>query len=171
MMGPLSTLGSRDKQIARNIARRAALLGFRNAAALHYTEEAARWQGIDQNKLSEKGQFPTEADCSSFATWCLWNALHVRFSLPDNVNAAKWQGGYTGTLIDCGQPVSKLSDVRWGDLVIYGEPGDTKHVAIVTNIGSPRGNGVHVISNGSEGGPYWLPYNYRPDVLSIRRYI
>ena len=28
-----------------------------------------------------------------------------------------------------------------------------------------------VISHGSEPGPFYLAYSYRPDVLSIRRYI
>jgi hypothetical protein len=34
-----------------------------------------------------------------------------------------------------------------------------------------QGIAVMVISHGSEGGPYFLPYNYRSDIQSIRRYI
>lgn len=173
MSGNLSNLRPIDKQIARTITRRAALLGLKNAAALHYTEESPRWMGISDRLESEKGQFPTEADCSSFATWCLWNGLFVRFNQPDNVNGENWDAGYTGTLVDHGRAIGKLSDVRWGDLVIYGESAsDTEHTAVITNIGTKSAGGVpHVVSNGSEGGPYWLPYNYRSDIVSIRRYI
>lgn len=173
MSGSLSNLRPVDKQIARAITRRAALLGLKNAEALHYTEESPRWDGISEHILSEQGHFPTEADCSSFATWCLWNGLYVRFGQPDNVNGASWTAGYTGTLLSHGQPVGKLIDVRWGDLVLYGTPGTSgAHTAVITNVGTPGAGRVpHVVSNGSEGGPYWLPYNYRSDVMCIRRYI
>jgi hypothetical protein len=42
------------------------------------------------------------------------------------------------------------------------------HCAVVVDMvnGTPM-----VISHGSEPGPFYLAYNYRPDVLSIRRYI
>jgi hypothetical protein len=173
MSGLLSNLRPIDKQIARAITRRAALVGLKNATALHYTEGDTRWMGIEKHLLSEKGEFPTEADCSSFATWCLWNGLFVRFSQPDNVNGEDWKAGYTGSLVDHGMPVAKLSEVAWGDLVIYGDGvSDTKHTAVITNVGTKSAGGVpHVVSNGSEGGPYWLPYNYRSDIVCVRRYI
>jgi hypothetical protein len=42
---------------------------------------------------------------SSFATWCLWNGLALRFGLGDIVNAAGWTAGYTGTMLEHGLPV------------------------------------------------------------------
>lgn len=173
MSGVLSSLRPIDKQIARAITRRAALLGLKNASVLHYTEGPRRWQGISEHLLSEHGHFPDYADCSSFASWCLWNGLFVRFNQPDNVNGEGWSAGYTGTQVGHGQPVGNLRQLAWGDLVIYGDsPSNTKHVAVITNIGTPSAGGVpHVVSNGSEGGPYWLPYNYRSDIVCIRRYI
>lgn len=173
MSGTLSNLRPIDKQIARAIARRAALVGLKNASALHYTEGSSRWQGISEHLSSEQGHFPDWADCSSFASWCLWNGLFLRFNQPDNVNGENWSGGYTGTLLDHGQVVGNLHQVAWGDLVLYGTPGTTgAHTAIITNVGTKNAGGVpHVVSNGSEGGPYWLPYNYRSDVMCVRRYI
>jgi hypothetical protein len=167
----LSNLNPGQKKTARGIARHAALLGLRHAPELHYTQSSARWQGINERKLSEKGQYPTEADCSAFATWCLWNALAVKFHQGDIVNGEKWRAGYTGTMLDHGMPVRRLSDVRWADCVIYGVPGTTgEHTAIITHV-EPGGRNLHVVSNGSEAGPFWLPYNYRSDIMCIRRYI
>lgn len=167
-----SSLSPKQKAVARAIARHAALVGLRNAAAMHYTQTASRWSGINQRKLSEKGQFPQFSDCSAFYTWCLWNALAVRFHQGDVVNGQKWQAGYTGTMLNHGTPIRDLSNVRWGDAVIYGTPGSTgEHTALITHVGGKRGSNLKVVSHGSEGGPYWLPYNYRSDIMSIRRYI
>lgn len=167
----LSNLNPGQKMTARGIARHAALLGPKHTAEMHYTQLAARWSGINQRKLSEKGQFPQFADCSAFVTWCLWNALAVKFHQGDIVNGEKWQAGYTGTMLDHGEPVRQLANVRWADAVIYGVPGSTgEHTAIVTHV-EKGGRNIKVVSNGSEAGPFWLPYNYRSDIMSIRRYI
>ena len=161
-------LSSQQQQQARNAAVNAAKLGLHNAAALHYTQGASRWQGIDNHLDASKGQFPNYADCSSFATWAIWNGLYLLFGMEDVVNASNWQAGYTGTMLANGKTVAKASDLLPGDCVIYGAPGSTgEHTAIVWQSGStPR-----VISNGSEGGPYDEPWNYRSDVQSLRRYI
>ena len=165
-------LNAKQKQTARNIARRAALLGQHHAPAIHYTQSPTRWQGISDTRFSEKGEFPNYADCSAFVTWCLWNALFVKFKQADVVNGQNWKAGYTGTMLNHGSVVRNKSDVRWGDAVIYGRPGTTgEHTAIIVRVGTPRGSDLRVISHGSEGGPYWLPYNYRSDIMCIRRYI
>jgi hypothetical protein len=96
----------------------------------------------------------------------------VRFGVSDVVNGANWEAGYTGTLINHGMRVQSLGNVRWGDAVIYGtSPSNTEHVAMITHTGDNKDKVIRVISNGSEAGPFWLPYNYRSDIVEIRRYI
>jgi hypothetical protein len=52
--------------------------------------------------------------------------------------------------------------------VIYGSGPPGVHCAVVVDIV----NGIPmVISHGSEPGPFYLAYDYRSDVLQIRRYI
>jgi len=164
-------LNAKERTRARRIAVRAALLGLRHASVIHYTQGGSRWQGIADTRFSERGQYPNYADCSAFATWCLWNGLYVPFREHDVVNGADWKAGYTGTMLSHGVPIRSIKNVRWGDCVLYGSPGSTgRHTAIVVRVGKPRGSKVMVVSHGSEGGPYFLPYNYRRDVQSIRRY-
>lgn len=160
--GP-SNLTESQRAEARNIAVAAAKLGLAHAPAIHYTQGGSRWQGISDTRYARQGQYPNYCDCSSFATWCLWNALHVRFGVGDVVNGANWQAGFTGTQLTHGVSVS-LSAMKPGDLVLYGRGYPGSHVAIY--IGGGR-----VISHGSEGGPYNLPYNYRSDIIGARRYI
>lgn len=76
----------------------------------------------------------------------------------DVVNGQSWRAGFTGTQLSNGISVSARSMLP-GDLVIY-----RGHVAIYV------GNGK-VVSHGSEAGPVLVPWNYRGDVVSIRRYI
>jgi hypothetical protein len=52
--------------------------------------------------------------------------------------------------------------------MFYGTEPPGKHVAVVVKV---VGGVPMVISHGSEAGPFYLAYNYRPDVLQIRRYI
>lgn len=169
-----SGLNGAQKATARAIARHAALLGLNHAPAIHYTQGSQRWQGIAEKRHSEEGHYPNYADCSAFVTWCLWNGLAAKYHQGDVVNWEKWQAGYTGTMLRHGDAIRDLGNVRWGDAVIYGVPGTTgEHTAIVTH--TPRDKAgprtIYVVSHGSEGGPYWLPYNYRSDIMSIRRYI
>lgn len=157
-----------QKAQARDRAVQAAWLGYNNKGVLHYTQGGQRWQGIASKLNARKGHFPNYADCSSFATWALWNGLYLGFAHDDVVNAAGWRAGFTGTMLANGAPVGKIANVLPGDLVIYGRGNPGAHVAIVVAVK----NGVPmVLSHGSEAGPFYVPYNYRPDVLSIRRYI
>jgi hypothetical protein len=154
---------------ARRVAVAAALLGYRNAGNIHYTQGSKRWQGIADTRYSKSGQYPNFADCSAFATWCLWNGLYVPYRKPDVVNGAGWKAGYTGTMLGHGVAIRNIANVRWADCVLYGRAGTSgAHVAIL--VGKRNGK-LMVVSHGSEGGPYLVPYNYRSDIMSIRRYI
>lgn len=156
----VSGLSSAHARQAVNLTLQAAVLGLHHAPAIHYTQGSSRWQGIDHDKKAYRGQYPTEADCSSYATWCLWNGLD-HFHHPDTVNGEHWRAGYTGTLLQHGKKVAKPLP---GDLVIYGNGFPGEHTAVYT------GGGL-VVSHGSEAGPLLLPWRYRSDVLAVHRYI
>lgn len=163
----MTTLTQGQVNQARNMVVRAANLTLRNEPDVHYTQGPQRWEGINRRRDPRKGQYPNWADCSSHATWCLWCALWLLFKIPDIVNGANWAAGYTGTLLRHGRQVT-ADTARRGDLVLYGTPGSTgAHVATVVK----RGPFPLVNSHGSEGAPKLLPYNYRRDIMSIRRYI
>jgi hypothetical protein len=100
---------------------KAARLGLARAPSLHYTQGPRRWEGIADHLKAWKGQCPHYADCSAFATWVLWNALD-HFHSRDIVNGAKWQGGYTGTLLAHGRVVKRGWSRKPLDLVLYGQP-------------------------------------------------
>jgi hypothetical protein len=160
---------SRDHRIrARDRAVQAALLGLHHKAEIHYTQGGRRWDGIRLHKNARRGEYPLFADCSAFVTWCLWNGLHLGFGLDDLVNGAHWTGGFTGTMLHNGRAVVDLSSVQRADAVIYGASPNGEHTAIIVGVhaGVPM-----VVSHGSEAGPFYLPYDYRRDVRSIRRYI
>lgn len=106
-------------------------------------------------------------NCSAFATWCLWNGLYLAFGLGDVVNGQHWKAGFTGTMAEHGREVVHLAKVLPGDCVLYGPAPSYEHVAIV--VSNKNGKPI-VVSNGSDPGPFLLPYNYRP-VGQIRRYI
>lgn len=168
-MSSVSGLSTAHRAHARKDVYNAAWLGYSHKASIHYTQGGQRWQGIADTRYANKGQYPNYADCSAFATWCLWNGLYVPYGVRDTVNGAAWKAGYTGTMLHHGKVVQHLSNVLVGDCVIYGVKGTTgEHVAIIVG----KKNGVPmVISHGSEAGPFYLPYNYRPDIIEIRRYI
>ena len=92
--------------------------------------------------------------------------FHVR----DVVNGAAWKSGYTGTQLDHGERIDGRFKPQRADLVLYGTGYPGHHVAIV--IGRRKADGkLMVVSHGSEGGPYFLPFDYRSDVMQLRRYI
>lgn len=158
----------RQRREARRKTVRAAFVALENRERIHYTQGPRRWEGIDKGLRVWRGQCPNYADCSSFATWCLWQGLG-HFRLPDLVNGARWEAGYTGTMVSHGKQVVHEGNVLVGDLALYGNPlGGSGHVAIVARVG--RG-GIRVISFGSEPGPFLLPLRYRSDLKQIRRYI
>jgi|SRR5437868_9307067 len=164
-----SGLSSAHRIRARDLAIQAALLGLHNAPAIHYTQGAKRWQGIDNHLKSWRGEYPKYADCSAFTTWCLWNGLD-HFHVRDVVNGAAWKSGYTGTQLDHGERIDGRFKPQRADLVLYGTGYPGHHVAIV--IGRRKADGkLMVVSHGSEGGPYFLPFDYRSDVMQLRRYI
>jgi cell wall-associated NlpC family hydrolase len=141
---------------------RAAMLGYKHKDEVHYTTGPRRWDGITNRCRSHLGRYPKWADCSSYVTWCLWDALGGTNAGPDIVNGQSWRGGYTGTLRDHGRRVS-LETAMPGDLVHYGV-GTGSHVAIV--VGKDK-----AISHGSEDGPFLVKPDYRDDLAEVRRYV
>lgn len=139
----------------------AAVLGYRRREQIGYTQGSGRWEGIDRRRNASKGEFPREADCSAFYTWCAWNGLYLRGGHSDIINGEHWDGGYTGTMLEHGVHVNSPIP---GDAIIYGSAWPGEHTAVYT------GGGL-VVSHGSQAGPLLLPWRYRDDVLSIRRYI
>lgn len=162
----LSGLGGRHRLQARRLIKRAALGAWVRRDSIHYTQTAKRWEGIDRSRNALKGAYPSNADCSSFATWLLWVVLVNHYGLTrDIANGTRWQAGYTGTLVGHGVRVKHRLNWRRGDLIFYGDPfGSTGHVAVYIGFGL-------VISHGSEGGPYKISWAYRRDFHSCRRYI
>ena len=156
------------KTTARERAVRAAMLGVGNRDSIHYSQMADRWEGIARGLRSHKGQFPRHADCSSFVTWCLWDALGGPGAGTDIVNGAQWRAGFTGTQICRGQEVP-VSRAQPGDLVFYGPSrSQINHVTIVVAPG-------RVVSHGQESGPSLFPSNYSRGSLGgvqmVRRYL
>jgi NlpC/P60 family len=145
----------------RKRVKRAAMLGYQHREDVHYTQGPRRWDGITNRCRSHLGRFPRWADCSSYVTWCLWDALGGPNAGPDIANGQSWRAGYTGTLRQHGRRVS-LEDAVIGDLVHYGG-GTGKHVTII--VGTNR-----VISHGSEGAPFLTKPDYRDDIAEVRRY-
>jgi hypothetical protein len=163
----VSGLSAAHRVQARKSAVKAAGIGLAHAPVIHYTQDPVkRWEGISKRLRSAHGEFPHNADCSSFVTWCLWNGLKARYGVRDTVNNQNWRAGYTGTMHNCGKRVMHQANWLLGDLVLYGIVGRpaTHHVAM--HVG-----GGWVISHGSENGPFKLRWNYRSDVISVRRYI
>lgn len=162
-MASVSGLSPQHRVEARSLAVRAAFLALRHAGAVHYTQTAKRWEGIARDLKAFKGEYPHFADCSAFATWCLWNGLD-HYGVRDTVNGQNWKAGYTGTMLAHGKEVRHRGNVLRGDCVIYGSGGAGEHTAICIG-------GGKVISHGSEAGPFLLPIDYRRDVMQIRRYV
>jgi cell wall-associated NlpC family hydrolase len=150
------------KSTVRERVVRAAMLGYKHAPQIDYSQSPSRWQGIARKKRAHRGEFPTVADCSSFATWCIWDALGGPSAGPDIVNGSSWTAGYTGTQTSHGRQVP-LSRARPGDLAFYANSSGINHVAIVVAPG-------RVVSHGSPGGPYLVDIAYR-EVAQVRSYL
>ncbi len=144
---------------ATNMALAAAVGAYHHRATVHYTEGSRRWSGIAGDHKWWRGETPPYADCSAFATWCIWNGLH-HFGVRDVVNGQHWNGGFTGTMLAHGRHESSPFP---GCAIIYG-PGEGSHTALYT------GGGL-VVSHGNEAGPLLLPWRYRTDAVRIRSYI
>lgn len=161
-MASVSGLSWAHRKKARQLAVSAAKLGVAHEPEIHYTQMSGRWEGIDKKLKAYRGEYPTEADCSAFTTWCIWNGLD-HYGVRDTVNGTRWTSGYTGTQKTHGKPVNLRINWRSGDLVHYGASTGS-HVAIYIG-------GGKVISHGSEGGPMVLSWDYRSDFAETRRYI
>jgi hypothetical protein len=153
-----------EKGEARRIAVRTFRLAYDHRGSVHYTQGASRWQGIREGRRSAAGRYPNYADCSSMFTWAWWNALTNvdGAGTRDRINGSSWNAGYTGTLLSHGW---RVHDRRPGDAVIYGRGFPGSHVAMIAE------NTNMAYSHGSESGPHYVPWNYRRDVMQVRRYI
>jgi hypothetical protein len=158
--GSVSGLSAEHVRKAVNMTLQAAVLALHGKDNEHYTQGPARWEGIQKGLKAWRGQYPHWSDCSAFATWCLWNGLD-HFHHSDTVNGQRWQAGYTGTLLQHGRAVRSPIP---GDLIIYGNGWPGEHTAVYT------GGGL-VVSHGGDPGPQLLRWNYRSDIISVRRYI
>lgn len=149
----------RGRTILRARVRRNALRAHRHQGHMHYTQGAGRWDGI----AHRRSDYPRQADCSAFATWCYWLATRNQHPA-DFVNGEHWKAGYTGTMTRHGHQVP-ASHLRVGDLVFYGGSHSIpEHVAV--HVGHQ-----HVVSFGGPGGPYLLPVRYRSDLNHCRAYL
>lgn len=163
-------LDAAAREGSRLAALRSANVALRHGRAMQYTEGQLRWSGIDQRKRSWNGDSPSYADCSSFYTWCIWDAtrwIHHKRGLEDTVNGLNWTAGYTGTMVQHGEVVSG-SELLVADAVLYGwdeSIGAPMHVAFYVG-------GGRVISHGNSEGPLLLPYNgVGLAINQFRRYI
>ncbi len=153
----------RPKLNARERAVRAAMLGVTHRDKIVYTQGSGRWSGIQQGKRAYQGGYPPSADCSSFVTWCLWDALGGPKAGGDRVNGANWTAGFTGTQCSHGRKVT-MAQARPGDLLFYrGGNGAIGHVAILVADGK-------AVSHGSNPGPQVVRPDYRP-IAEIRSYL
>jgi hypothetical protein len=169
-MASVSGLSAPHRLEARARAVDAMTLLLNHKTQVHYTQGPRRWDGINHKLNAHIGGYPNYADCSSSVTWALWNGLWIPFRNRDTVNATAWKSGYTGTMLNHGKEVKHLGNVLRADCVIYGRKGsDGEHTAMI--VGRNKSGHPMVISNGSEAGPYYLPYDYRDDIMCIRRYI
>lgn len=152
-----------QRYATRQRVKRAALAAVRRAWLIHYTQGAARWQGINRRLHAAEGQFPAYADCSSFTTWLLWDATR-RCGFGDFVNGCSWNYGYTGTQVQHGRdvPVNRAR-LLVGDLVFYGGWAVPSHVAVYV------GGGL-VVSHGNERAPSLLRWDYRTP-SRVKRYV
>ena len=170
-MSPVQPLTPAERMTVRTLIVQGCQLLLSRINEVNYSEGSDRWDGIAHRKLISQGSavFPFEGDCSSTATWLLWNGLAHHLGQPDVVNGENWNAGYTGTMASHGRLVvndgknGKPSDIKVGDLVLYGPPPTFEHVAVAI------GGGM-VFSHGSEAGPFKLPIDYRPDRAEVRRY-
>lgn len=169
-MTSVSGLSKAHRINARTRAVEAWMLGYTHRDQIAYTQGSRRWDGINKHCNARRGQFPHFADCSAFATWGLWNGLYLPYDVRDTVNGANWKAGYTGTMLNHGKRVQHLASVQRADLVIYGRGAPGEHVTCVAGRRKSDGK-IMVFSHGSSVGPLYLPYDYRDDIMQIRRYI
>lgn len=156
---------SADAQVQRKLVSTALYLIGR-ANMIHYSQEVEgrrRRMAIVRDRLHIPPlTHEIYEDCSSAVTGLYWLC-----GLPDP-NGRGYDGyGYTGTLVAHGQHVS-LSPGAWkiGDLLLYGSSVfNTHHVTMLISTGGA------VFSHGQEAGPLNSHWNYRGDLVAVRRYM
>lgn len=160
--GSVLVLNTRERLRARDLAVQAAVLAVLRNRSIQYTMGPKRWDPIARDRKAWRGETDAFQDCSSFATWCLWNGLD-HFGIGDVVNGQRFAAGWTGSTVQHGERVPRANVLR-GDCLFYADAaGAINHVTIYV------GGGM-VISHGSEPGPSKLRMDYRP-IVQIRRYI
>lgn len=164
---PISNLTRPEQVRARAAAVQAAMLVYHHRGSIHYTQGWRRWDGIRLHLVAALGHFPNYADCSAMVSWEIFQGLGVIYHRPDVVNGQNWRGGFTGTLMTHGKRQT-VGNCLPGDAVIYGRGYPGEHTALVVG---RSGRTPMVVSHGSEAGPFYLPYNYRSDVIGFWRYI
>lgn len=169
-MTSISGLSREHRIHARDRAVGAWHLGYTHRDQIVYTQGPGRWSGIGKHCDALKGQYPKAADCSAFYAWGLWNGLHLPYDVRDTVNGQNWGGGFTGSMLEHGKEVHNHDNVQRADAVIYGDGGTGEHTAGVAGRRKSDGK-IMVFSHGSSAGPFYLPYDYRDDIMCIRRYI
>lgn len=163
-MSSVSGLSERHRAQARREIIRGCELLLANKGSVHYSQGANRWEGIARGLKIPQGEFPHHGDCSSTATWLLWNALHIPYGVRDVVNGANWRAGYTGTIARHGKLVQHDRSLKVGDLILYGRAPTYEHV--VVSLG-----GRVAFSHGGEAGPFKVDIDYRGDRGPSRRFI
>lgn len=99
---------------------------------------------------------PRHTDCSGYVAW-----VYYQSGLADP-NGLHFTGGFTGTLVAHGSPVSPNGPLQVGDLIFNGpSASNTTHVSIYIGHGLSSGHGKFGIQI--------HPWNYRT-VVAIRRY-
>lgn len=163
-MPSVSGLSEDHRRHARMRILQGASLMLSHPNACHYTMGARRWDGIDRGLLVREGRFPFYSDCSSSATWLIWNAIHVSYGCRDTVNDLGWRAGYTGTACQGGRTVEHDKNLMVGDFIFYGNGPPYHHVAVYIG-------GGYIFSHGSEAGPHKTVLDYRGDRGISKRYI
>lgn len=115
----------------------------------------------------ENPRYAKHLDCSGTAIYIPWLAdRHFRargITVPSPDPTYGYSGyGNTWSLARGGVSVAE-SEAEIGDLAFYSS--SISHVATVIAL-----NPTRVLSNGSQGGPYFLPLRYRRDFRYLRRY-
>lgn len=137
----------------------------------YYTMGAARWQGVRAVYGTVTAHPKTFAklrsgDCSAgYSRWILAALQSHLGRVPhDVVNGASWQAGFTGTIeLVC----LHVSEPQIGDAILYGSPGDTKHVTGIYDVGART-----CISHGRDRAEIYgwdehsrrMPGFYRPNI-------
>lgn len=139
-----------------------------NPNAAYYTEGPARWQGVQAiyGKVKPQQAIPylRSGDCSAgYTRWVLWGLQQSTGRVPhDVVNNARWQAGFTGTIVDTMTRVHGEPEV--GDAAIYGHSYPFLHVAGVVDPPTKR-----VVEHGSNAGPNCAEWDYRSDLYGFFR--